>query len=86
MPKNPEEEITTFPTNGINSTSSGNKTNLPEISILEFREILNYFFEDYPNWEADLYKLGLEEFIKRTADYLDNNEDYIGMIREFFEL
>jgi len=55
-------------------------------SINEFREIMNDFFVDYANWEADLYKLGFEKFIKSTSFYHSNNADYIAMIRDFYEM
>ena len=47
---------------------------------------MNEFFEGYPSWEADMYSLGLEKFIGKTEYFHSNEPEYIGMIREFFEL
>jgi hypothetical protein len=46
---------------------------------------MNYWFFDYPKWESDLLKLGLEKFIQKTKDYHFNDPAYIGMIRDFYE-
>ena len=47
---------------------------------------MNYWFEDYPKWESDLYRLGLEKFIQKTQDYHFNKKEYIGMIVDFSKM
>lgn len=68
------------------STISKQDTNGRKISTKEFREIMNDFFGDYTNWEADLFKLGFDKFIKKTTEYHSNIPEYIGLIKEFNEL
>lgn len=80
------EEIPTNLTNSYNSTNTGNNTAFPKISTKEYRAIMNDFFEGYPSWEADMYVLGLEEFIGKTQYFHSNIPEYIGMISEFYEL
>lgn len=81
-----EEEIPTNLITSDNSASAGTNPTLPKISTKEYRAIMNDFFEGYPSWEADMYALGLEKFIGKTQYFHSNNPDYIGMIREFYEL
>lgn len=81
-----EEEIPTNLITSDNSASAGTNPTLPKISTKEFRAIMNDFFEGYSSWEADMYALGLEKFIGKTQYFHSNNPDYIGLIREFYEL
>lgn len=81
-----KENVEEFPDENSSSTLCSEKSKQNAITIAEYRDIMNDFFYGYPDWEPELLKLGLEEFIRRTPHYHLNKEEYIGMIREFFEL
>ena len=55
-----------------------------KLSLAEQRKHMNKWFKDYPEWESDLLRIGLAEFIEKTQNYHFNNQDYIGMIEEFY--
>ena len=45
--------------------------------ITDTREKLNYMFEDYPNWESDFLKLGLDGFIRKIPMKSNLQVDYM---------
>ncbi len=45
--------------------------------INDTREKLNYIFEDYPNWEPDLLRLGTDDFIRKASFKSKTEINYI---------
>lgn len=45
--------------------------------INDTREKLNYIFFDYPNWEPDLLKLGLDGFVNKIKNKSSIEVDYV---------
>jgi len=65
------------------STLSNNKIS----RINEMRDAMNEWFDDYPNWENDLYRLGLDLFISRTASkYKTSSKESVDIIKYFLSL
>ncbi len=55
--------------------------------IGEMREAMAEWFYDYPNWESDLYRLGLDSFIWKTAKkYGTGDPESIDIIKYFLRL
>jgi hypothetical protein len=59
-----------------------------EISQLhKMRDATNEWFDDYPNWESDLLRLGLDNFIWNTEKkYSTNDKESINIIKYFLSL
>jgi hypothetical protein len=59
-----------------------------EISELhKMRDAMNEWFDDYPNWESDLLRLGLDKFIWKTAKkYKTNDKESFDIIKYFLSL
>jgi hypothetical protein len=74
---------------GVNSEISTSITQLNNgiPSIGEWRVAMAEWFDDYPNWESDLYKLGIDKFIWKTEKkYKTNNKESIDIIKYFLSL
>jgi hypothetical protein len=52
-------------------------------SIGEWRVAMAEWFDDYPNWESDLYRLGIDKFISKTVEYHNNDPESIEIIKYF---
>jgi hypothetical protein len=76
--------------NNINNTSieKNNTTVKDKISLKEYREILNPYFDKHTNWESDLLKYEPENFISKYKSYYYDIDSYeiTFMINEFFQL
>lgn len=53
-------------------------------SLADFRIDLNKVFNDYPNWENDLYKIGIDQFIAKTGNYHFDDPVLIAWFRSFY--
>ena len=54
-------------------------------TLADFRKELNEVFNDYPNWENDLYKMGMDNFIEKTAYYHSNEPELIAWFRSYLD-
>ncbi len=69
-----------------NVTVEISSVNSPSMTLKEYREVFNELFEDYPNWESDLLKLGVNQFLFKNKDYQINNKEYKCLFEEFLSL
>jgi hypothetical protein len=76
--------------NNINDTSieKNNTTVGNKISLKEYREILNPYFNKHINWESDLLKYNPKDFISKYKTYYPDidSEEMTTMINEFIQL
>jgi len=72
---------------GENLDISSNNKNKEISDLHKMRAAMNEWFEEYPTWEKDLYKLGIDEFILKTAKkYGTRDPESIKMIKWFMTL
>jgi|GEM_PF-3084359 len=53
------------------------KDEVLNLTLTETRSILNDLLFDYPNWEEDLFKFGLDGFILRIDKFSKVEQDYV---------
>ena len=69
----------------ISSSSTLSNNKVSGINVM--RDAMNEWFDDYPNWENDLYRLGLDQFISRTASkYKTSSKESVDIIKYFLSL
>ena len=69
----------------ISASSTQNDKKVSAIG--EMRDAMNEWFDDYPNWEQDLYILGLDNFIWKTAEeYKTGSQESRDIIKYFLSL
>ncbi len=56
------------------------------ISLKEYRKIFNELFVNYPAWEQDLLKYGVNQFLIMNQHFQINNRDFKQMFEEFLSL
>ncbi len=56
------------------------------ISLKEYRKIFNELFVNYPTWEQDLLKYGVNQFLIMNQSFQINNRDFKQMFEEFLSL
>lgn len=56
------------------------------ISLKEYRKIFNELFVNYPVWEQDLLKYGVNQFLIMNQHFQINNRDFKQMFEEFLSL
>lgn len=56
------------------------------ISLKEYRKIFNELFVNYPEWEQDLFKYGVNQFLIMNQRFQINNSDFKQMFEEFLSL
>ena len=57
-----------------------------KISLREYRKIFNELFENYPTWEQDLLKYGVNQFLIMNQRFQINNIEFKLMFEEFLSL
>ena len=68
-------------------SSSNTLPNKEKSQLAKMRDAMNEWFDDYPNWENDLYTLGLDLFISKTASkYKTSSQESIDIIKYFLSL
>jgi hypothetical protein len=57
-----------------------------KISLKEYRRIFNELFENYPTWEQDLLRYGVNQFLIMNQRFQINNNNFKQMFEEFLSL
>lgn len=65
-------------------TTSVIEQNISSTPLKDMREGMNDWFFDYPTWESDLYSLGLEKFVWKTARKYETDDPENRAIIEYF--